>query len=125
VIDWEQLVNNDFLLVSQFSVTGALSTCRPDLVGFVNGLGYLRTVKKTWIPLLLLAWALGARAGEASKYAEQVAPLIDPAKLATLGERGANPRGEAPDLVINLSQGVALGGSWRVYDRRGMTLNTE
>ena len=30
--------NNDFLLVSQFSVTGALYTCRPDLVGFVNGL---------------------------------------------------------------------------------------
>ena len=38
VIDWEQPGNNDFLLVSQFSVTGALYTCRPDLVGFVNGL---------------------------------------------------------------------------------------
>jgi len=38
VIDWENPSNNDFLLVSQFSVTGALYTCRPDLVGFVNGL---------------------------------------------------------------------------------------
>ena len=38
VIDWERPANNDFLLVSQFSVTGALYTCRPDLVGFVNGL---------------------------------------------------------------------------------------
>ena len=38
VIDWENPENNDFLLVSQFSVTGALYTCRPDLVGFVNGL---------------------------------------------------------------------------------------
>jgi type I restriction enzyme R subunit len=38
VIDWEQPANNDFLLASQFSVTGALCTCRPDLVGFVNGL---------------------------------------------------------------------------------------
>lgn len=38
VIDWEDPGNNDFLLVSQFSVTGALYTCRPDLVGFVNGL---------------------------------------------------------------------------------------
>jgi len=38
VIDWEQPANHDFLLVSQFSVTGALYTCRPDLVGFVNGL---------------------------------------------------------------------------------------
>jgi type I site-specific restriction-modification system R (restriction) subunit len=35
---WGQPVNNDFLLVSQFSVTGALHTCRPHLVGFVNGL---------------------------------------------------------------------------------------
>ena len=38
VVDWEAPANNDFLLVSQFSVTGALYTCRPDLVGFVNGL---------------------------------------------------------------------------------------
>jgi type I restriction enzyme R subunit len=38
VIDWEQSANNNFLLVSQFSVAGALYTCRPDLVGFVNGL---------------------------------------------------------------------------------------
>ncbi|MBA2524955.1 MAG: type I restriction endonuclease subunit R [Pyrinomonadaceae bacterium] len=38
VIDWETPTNNDFLLASQFSVTGALYTCRPDLVGFINGL---------------------------------------------------------------------------------------
>ena len=38
VVDWEHPANNDFLLVSQFSVTGALYTCRLDLVGFVNGL---------------------------------------------------------------------------------------
>ena len=38
VVDWEHPENNDFLLVSQFSVTGQLYTCRPDLVGFVNGL---------------------------------------------------------------------------------------
>jgi len=38
VMDWENPANNDFLLVSQFSVTGPLYTCRPDLVGFVNGL---------------------------------------------------------------------------------------
>ena len=37
VMDWENPATNDFLLVSQFSVTGALYTCRPDLVGFVNG----------------------------------------------------------------------------------------
>ena len=38
VVDWENPANNDFMLVSQFSVTGELYTCRPDLVGFVNGL---------------------------------------------------------------------------------------
>ena len=38
LIDWDHPENNDFLLASQFSVTGTLYTCRPDLVGFVNGL---------------------------------------------------------------------------------------
>ena len=38
VIDWENPASNDFLLVSQFSVTGPLYTRRPDLIGFVNGL---------------------------------------------------------------------------------------
>ena len=38
VIDWENFAANDFLLVSQFSLTGPLYTCRADLVGFVNGL---------------------------------------------------------------------------------------
>lgn len=38
VIDWERPDENDFLLVSQLSVTGALYTCQPDSVGFVNGL---------------------------------------------------------------------------------------
>jgi type I restriction enzyme R subunit len=38
VIDWQNPEANDFLLGSQFSVTGALYTCRPDLVGFINGL---------------------------------------------------------------------------------------
>ncbi len=38
VIDWDNPAANDFLLVSQLSVTGSLYTRRPDLVGFVNGL---------------------------------------------------------------------------------------
>ncbi len=40
-VDWERPANNDFLLVSQLSVTGPLYTCRPDLVGFVNGLPFV------------------------------------------------------------------------------------
>src|SRR6266542_1661636 len=38
IIDWQNPAANDFLLVSQMTITGALYTCRPDLIGFVNGL---------------------------------------------------------------------------------------
>ncbi|MFZ1509037.1 MAG: type I restriction endonuclease subunit R [Anaerolineae bacterium] len=41
VIDWENPGNNDFLLCSQFWVTGEMHTRRADLVGFVNGLPLL------------------------------------------------------------------------------------
>ena len=51
VVDWAQPERNDFLLVSQFSVTGALYTCRPDLVGFVNGLPWVVIeLKKPGVP---------------------------------------------------------------------------
>ena len=38
VIDWDDAAANDFLLVSQFWITGDLYTRRTDLIGFVNGL---------------------------------------------------------------------------------------
>ncbi|MFZ2447374.1 MAG: type I restriction endonuclease subunit R [Syntrophobacteraceae bacterium] len=38
VVDWDDPANNDFLLCSQFWVTGEMHTRRADLVGFVNGL---------------------------------------------------------------------------------------
>lgn len=41
IIDWENPLNNDFLLCSQFWVTGEMYTRRADLVGFVNGLPLL------------------------------------------------------------------------------------
>ncbi|MEF8726871.1 MAG: type I restriction endonuclease subunit R [Accumulibacter sp.] len=51
VVDWEQPENNDFLLVSQLSVVGSLYTCRPDLVGFVNGLPWVVIeLKKPGVP---------------------------------------------------------------------------
>lgn len=51
VVDWGHPEDNDFLLVSQFSVTGALYTCRPDLVGFVNGLPWIVIeLKKPGVP---------------------------------------------------------------------------
>ena len=51
IVDWANPENNNFLLVSQFSVTGALYTCRPDLVGFVNGLPWVVIeLKKPGVP---------------------------------------------------------------------------
>jgi type I restriction enzyme R subunit len=51
VIDWDNPRANDFLLVSQFSVTGPLYTRRPDLVAFVNGLPLVVTeFKKPGVP---------------------------------------------------------------------------
>jgi len=51
VVDWEIPAKNDFLLVSQLTVTGALYTCRPDLVGFVNGLPWVVVeLKKPGVP---------------------------------------------------------------------------
>jgi type I restriction enzyme, R subunit len=41
VIYWDTPAANDFLLVSQMSITGLLYTRRPDLIGFVNGLPLL------------------------------------------------------------------------------------
>ncbi len=38
IIDWADPGNNDFLLCSQFWITGEMHTRRADLVGFVNGL---------------------------------------------------------------------------------------
>lgn len=51
IVDWEHPENNDFLLVSQFSVTGSLYTRRPDLVAFVNGLPWVVIeLKKPGVP---------------------------------------------------------------------------
>lgn len=38
VVDWDQPKENDWLAVTQLKVKGDLYDCRPDLVGFVNGL---------------------------------------------------------------------------------------
>jgi type I restriction enzyme, R subunit len=71
VVDWEQPSNNDFLLVSQFSVTGALYTCRPDLVGFVNGLPWVVIeLKKPGVP------ARAAFVENLSHYKQQIPALF-------------------------------------------------
>jgi type I restriction enzyme, R subunit len=41
LIDWKNPKNNDYLLASQFWVSGELHKRRPDLIGFVNGIPLL------------------------------------------------------------------------------------
>jgi hypothetical protein len=48
--------------------------------------------RKCLAGLLLLTAAFSASAASAESYVKRVVPLVDPAKLPTLGERGANPR---------------------------------
>ncbi len=56
VVDWETATNNDFLLCSQFRVTGEMHTRRADLVGFVNGLPLLFVELKATHRRLEAAW---------------------------------------------------------------------
>jgi len=52
VIDWRNPSANDFLAVRQISFTGPLFKCRPDMVGFVNGLPLvLLEFKKVGLPV--------------------------------------------------------------------------
>ena len=51
VVDWDNPAANDFLLVSQMTVVGQLYTCRPDLIGFVNGMPWVVIeLKKPGVP---------------------------------------------------------------------------
>jgi type I restriction enzyme R subunit len=71
VVDWEHPENNNFLLVSQFSVVGTLYTCRPDLVGFVNGL--------PWVVIELKKPGVRARAAfdeNLTHYRQQIPALF-------------------------------------------------
>ena len=86
VVDWEHSENNDFLLVSQFSVTGALYTCRPDLVGFVSGLPWVVIeLKKPGVPARTLNFINSDAAvpGLSRNQAYTLAILVPPAKLLT------------------------------------------
>ncbi len=71
IVDWDVPENNDFLLASQFSVTGPFYTCRPDLVGFVNGLPFVVIeFKKPGVP------ARVAFDENLSHYKEQIPALL-------------------------------------------------
>jgi type I restriction enzyme, R subunit len=105
VVDWEHPENNDFLLVSQFSVTGALYTCRPDLVGFVNGL--------PWIVIELKKPGVAARAAfdeNLTHYKQQI-PALFWSNALLIASNGTDSR------VGSLTADWARWGEWKRIER--------
>ncbi|PAW77866.1 MAG: deoxyribonuclease HsdR [Verrucomicrobia bacterium Tous-C9LFEB] len=71
VLDWDAPANNEFLLVSQLSITGELYTCRPDLIGYVNGLPLVVIeLKKPGVP------ARAAFDDNLTHYKDQIPSLL-------------------------------------------------
>jgi type I site-specific restriction-modification system R (restriction) subunit len=124
VVDWETPAHNDFLLVSQFSVTGALYTCRPDLVGFVNGLPWVVIeLKKPGVParaafdemrnhtlMQTIARANrvfpGKHSGVIVDYANVFASLEKALAIYGAGKDGKSPVKDKQQLVEELRKAV-------------------
>ncbi|MBN2106412.1 MAG: type I restriction endonuclease subunit R [Deltaproteobacteria bacterium] len=79
VIDWDNPAGNDFLLCSQFWVTGEMHTRRADLVGFVNGLPLLFIELKAAHRRLETAFT-----GNLSDYKDTIPQLFWPNALIIL-----------------------------------------
>jgi type I restriction enzyme R subunit len=79
VIDWDDPTHNDFLLCSQFWITGEMHTRRADLVGFVNGLPMVLIELKAAHRRLEMAFT-----GNLSDYKDTVPQLFWPNALIVL-----------------------------------------
>jgi type I restriction enzyme R subunit len=79
VIDWKDPENNDFLLCSQFWITGEMHTRRADLIGFVNGLPLLFVELKAAHRRLETAFT-----GNLSDYKDTIPQLFWPNALIIL-----------------------------------------
>ena len=93
VIDWERPEANDFLVVSQMTITGELYTCRPDLVGFVNGLPLVVIeVKKPGVPAQA---GLRRKPDELQAFTERNSRAVLVQRAFDRFERRRQPRGFA------------------------------
>ncbi|MCK9525609.1 MAG: type I restriction endonuclease subunit R [Limnochordia bacterium] len=79
LIDWENPSNNEFLLCSQFWVTGEMYTRRVDLVGFVNGIPLVFIELKATYRRLETAFT-----GNLSDYKDAIPQLFWPNALIIL-----------------------------------------
>jgi type I restriction enzyme R subunit len=86
VIDWDAPQRNEFLLAAQMTISGDLYTCRPDLLGFVNGLPLvLAELKATHVP------AREAYDGNVSHYKAAI-PQLFPYVAAIVVSNGSESR---------------------------------
>ena len=67
----------------------------------------MRRVAWLFLVVLLVGSAVAGTAGDIESYARKISSLVDPAKLVTLGERGANSRVEK--YVAILAEAKARG----------------
>src|ERR1035441_10169060 len=86
----------------------AMAKMTKDAVGWrLGGLRDMKRVAQLFLGWLLVGGALAGMAGDVESYATRISSLVDPAKLATLGSRGANSRVEK--YVAILAEGKADG----------------
>ncbi len=88
-VDWDNPAANDYLLVSQMTVTGQLYTCRPDLIGFVNGM--------PWVVIELKKPGVAARQGFAEnltsyKHAQNGIPQLFWSNALLIASNGTDSR---------------------------------
>jgi len=105
VVDWDNPVNNNFLLCSQFWVTGEMHTRRADLVGFVNGLPLLFIELKAAHRRLETAFT-----GNLRDYKDTVPQLFWPNALIILSN-GSQSR------VGSITAGWEHFAEWKKVDR--------
>ncbi len=89
VVDWDNPAANDYLLVSQMTVTGQLYTCRPDLIGFVNGM--------PWVVIELKKPGVAARLGftenlTSYKHAQNGIPQLFWSNALLIASNGTDSR---------------------------------
>ena len=109
VIDWDKPTNNDFLLCSQFWVTGEMYTRRADLVGFVNGLPLLFIELKAAHRRLETAFT-----GNLRDYKDTIPHLFWPNALIILSN-GSQSR------VGSVTAGWEHFAEWKKIDREDET----
>lgn len=89
VVEWDTHATNDFLLLSQMTVTGQLYTCRPDLIGFVNGM--------PWVVIELKKPGVAARQGfdqnlTSYKHAQNGIPQLFWSNALLIASNGTDSR---------------------------------